>query len=679
MKKILLLILSLGFAAALCSGCFASTYPGDSSSGGGGQASSSIDEGGASSTEGSMEGSSSVQEDSSSATRTFTLVFRQPGRADIVRQVKEGGSLQGLPKPEQKTGYTITWNVTDFSNITQDLIIDTVETPNTYTITYDAGEGKSSITTQTVTYDKVPGDFATATREGYSFICWEYNGKAIQPTEIWQIADDVTLVAKWVPITIYTVSFVQEDAETISIPVEVGSSLQAKDIPVPQAKEGYTVTWEDKDLTNIQGNITVNAVATANTYTITYDADEGTASMETQTVTYDKAPESFATATRDGYSFVAWTYNGKAVQPTETWRIAEDVTLIATWLPVQIYTVSFIQSGWPTIMLTAEEGGAIDKADIPAPQAKEGYTVTWEDKDLTNITDNIVVNAVVTPNTYTITYDAGDGTPSVATQEVTYDKAPESLATATLFGYSFVCWTYNGKALVATEAWRIADDVTLVAKWAPVALYTVNFVQDGEETISVLVEEGSSLKAADIPTPKAKDGYILSWEKVDLTNIRSNITVRAIAVPSQYTITYDAGGGTASQPTQTVTYNQIPESFATATREGYKFKGWAYEGEMLSDTLPWKIADDVTLTAVWAKIYTVTLNTDGGKLDTTTMTVVEGEAYSLPIPSKLGFAFNGWYFGSTKLPQTDVWRWTAEEHTITLKADWIVREWTNDY
>lgn len=663
MKKILLLILSLGFTAALFSGCFTPVYP-NSSSAGGGQTSSSAGE--------------SV-EDSPAETHTFTLVFRQSGKADIVRQVKEGEALKDVPKPEQKTGYTVTWNVTNFSNITKNLLIEAVETPNTYTVTYDAGEGTASANTQTVTYDKAPENFATATRKGYSFICWEYNGKAIQPTEIWKIAEDVTLVAKWSPLVIYTVSFVQEGVETISIPVEGGSSLQEKDIPIPERKEGYTVLWEEVDLTNIQGNVTVNAVSTPNTYTITYDANEGTSSLATQTVTYDKAPESFATAARDGYTFVAWTYEGDVVLPTEIWKIAGDVTLVATWLPINIYTVSFIQSGCPAITLTAEEGGSIDESRIPTPRSKEGYTVVWEEKDLTNITDNIVVNAVLTPNTYTITYDAGEGTPSATTQKVTYDKVPESFATATLFGYSFVCWTYNGKAIVATEAWKIADDVTLVAKWSPIAIYTVSFVQDGEETVSILVEEGSCVDAAKIPTPEGREGYTVSWEEVDLTNITGNITVNAVATPNAYTITYDAGEGTASAKTQTVTYNKAPESFATATREGYKFKGWAYEGKVLSATSLWKIADDVTLTAVWTKIYTLTLNVDGGKLDTTTVTVIEGEAYSLPIPSKLGFAFDGWYFGSTKIPQTGVWTFEAGEDTITLKADWVVRDWTKDY
>ena len=665
MKKLLLFMLSLGLTAAMFSGCFMFGNPGNSSSAGGGtQSSSSVDE---------------SKQDSSSVARTYTIVFRQDGKADIIKYAKEGESLNDIPNPEQKTGYTVTWDVKDFSNITQDLIVTTVATPNTYTITYDAGEGTASVQTQAVTYDKAPESFATATREGYHFVCWKYDGKAVQATELWKIPSDVTLVAEWVPVVKYTVSFVQDGEEIFSVLVEEGSAFNEADIPTPREKVGYTVTWEQIDLTNIKQNITVNAVATANTYTITYDAGEGTASIATQTVTYGKAPESFATATREGHSFIAWTYKGMTVLSTEIWEIASDVTLIAQWVPIKMYTVSFVQDGYPTITLTATDGGSIEERDIPTPQEKVGYTVSWEEKDLTNIEDNIIVKAIATPNTYTITYDAGEGTASIATQTVTYDKAPESFATATRSGYKLVCWKYDGKAVLATELWKIPSDVTLVADWAPLATYTVSFVQDGEETVFVLVEEGSSLSAADIPTPQDKAGYIVTWEEKDLTNVTGNIIVNAVAKPNTYTITYDAGEGTASKTTQQVTYNVAPESFATATREGYQFNGWAYEGKVLSETALWEIDSDVTVTAVWAKIYTIIFDLGGGSMDTTTITVVEGKTYSLPTPHKIGFNFSGWSYGSQKIDLTGVWTLSIAEDTLTLKAAWTQKEWTNYY
>lgn len=663
MKKILLFVLSLGLAAGLLGGCFQVVAPESSNT-----SSESISQ------------SSSTQDSSSVAPAVFTVVFRQAGKQDIVKQVKEGDTLTDIPAIEQKTGYTITWNRTDFTNITENIVVETVVTANTYTITYDAGEGTASVATQTVTYDQAPGSFATATREGYNFVCWKYEGKAVQATEIWKIAGNVTLVAEWTSVAKHTVSFVQDGVETVILTVEDGDSVADKDIPLTQPKEGYTVVWEEKDLTNITDSIVVNAIATANKYTITYDANDGTASMETQEVTYDQAPGSFATATRDGYAFVAWTYEGKAVLATEIWKIANDVTLKAEWNPIATYIVSFVQDGYEPINIVATDGGSIEQEDIPATQPKVGYTVVWEEKDLTNIGENITVHAIATPNKYTITYDAGDGTASQATQEVTYDQAPGSFATATLEGYNLVCWKYDGKAVLATETWKIASDVTLVAEWAPIIYYTVSFVQDGKDTINVLVAEGGSVTASDIPTLEAKKGYTAAWEEKDLTNVQTNITVNAILTANKYIITYDAGEGTASATTQTVTYDQAPGSLATATREGYKFKGWEYNGKALSATDLWTIDSNVTLTAVWAKVYTITLELNGGSVDgVTTFTVVEGEAYSLPKPKKDWYTFAGWSYGGTTIALTGVWTTEAEGHNITLQASWSAREWTNNY
>ena len=61
----------------------------------------------------------------------------------------------------------------------------------------------------------------------------------------------------------------------------------------------------------------------------------------------------------------------------------------------------------------------------------------------------MVVNAVEIANTYTITYDAGEGTVTPATQDVVYDSTP------TLEGYTFTGWTYNDNAVLGK--WTIAD------------------------------------------------------------------------------------------------------------------------------------------------------------------------------------------------------------------------------
>ena len=271
-----------------------------------------------------------------------------------------------------------------------------------------------------------------------------------------------------------------------------------------------------------------------------------------------------------------------------------------------------------------------------------------------------------------------EGLADKATQTVTYDSAPGELAKATLENYNFVCWTYEGNAVLATDIWKIASDVTLVATWVPVGTCTVTFVQTGYEPIIVEVLEGGTITGDMIPQTQPKEGYTVVWEEKIPSTITENVIINAVATPNTYTITYDAGEGSVATATQDVVYDSVPASFAVPTRDGYKFKGWEYEGNIISASDAWTIAQDVTLTAKWAKVCTITLNVNGGTLtESTTITVVIGEAYTLPSPTRTDYNFVGWKNGSTKVALTGVW--TIEADQLTLTADWVEDGWTKNY
>ncbi len=67
----------------------------------------------------------------------------------------------------------------------------------------------------------------------------------------------------------YTVTFRQDGYEDIVKPVEAGKSLV--DIPATQYVKGHTTVWSWTDFTALTESITVTAVSTANTYTVTFD------------------------------------------------------------------------------------------------------------------------------------------------------------------------------------------------------------------------------------------------------------------------------------------------------------------------------------------------------------------------------------------------------------------------
>ena len=340
-----------------------------------------------------------------------------------------------------------------------------------------------------------------------------------------------------------------------------------------------------------------------------------------------------------------------------------------------VYSVTFKQEGQNDIVKEVEEGKAL--TDIPTPTQKIGYTVKWTVEDFSNVTENMTVEVVSTANEYTITYDANGGTVTPETQKVTYDAIPQTFATPTSETHNFVCWTYEGKAVQATDIWKFASDVTLVASWVEKEKRTVSFVQDGYETIVIEVLDGASLPGELIPDTQPKKGYTVVWEEKLVPSITENIVINAVATPNNYTITYDAGEGTVTPATQAVTYDVAPQSFATPTREGFKFKGWEYEGKVISANDLWTIDKDVTLTAKWAKTYTITLNANGGTLSETTIVVVEGEAYTLPTPTQEEHHFKGWKYGLQTIAVNGVW--TIEGENIKLVAEWEEFGWTGNY
>lgn len=67
--------------------------------------------------------------------------------------------------------------------------------------------------------------------------------------------------------------------------------------------------------------------------------------------------------------------------------------------------VTFRQLGQEDVIKEVEKGKGLSQSEIPVPIQKEGYVITWEEVDLSNITSDIVVNAVEKLVGYKITFN----------------------------------------------------------------------------------------------------------------------------------------------------------------------------------------------------------------------------------------------------------------------------------
>lgn len=129
---------------------------------------------------------------------TISVSFVQNGQTTIVKTLSVGETLAEIPTPVQKEGYKISWDRKDFRALTQSLTVTAVETPNVYTISYEAGENAVlAVQTQSVTFGE---DFtlATPTAAGKTFVGWQIDGsETLLQSGKYTLADSVTLVAVW--------------------------------------------------------------------------------------------------------------------------------------------------------------------------------------------------------------------------------------------------------------------------------------------------------------------------------------------------------------------------------------------------------------------------------------------------------------------------------------------------
>lgn len=259
--------------------------------------------------------------------------------------------------------------------------------------------------------------------------------------------------------------------------------------------------------------------------------------------------------------------------------------------------ITFVQDGCPSVVRNIPYGQAA--TGVPTPQSVKGHTVVWENADLSCMTTDTVIHAIVTPNNYTVTFDANGGICDEMSSTFTYG-CEFSLPKATKNGYVFVGW-FDGETQVSGGVWSTDYDLTLVAKWTKEDEYlTVTFVQDGCDNIVRTVKAGDAL--TDIPEPQPARGHTVKWEDVDLSCVTSNITVYAVATPNTYTITYNLQnkqGATISSVTQQVVFGQ---SFVLLTPycPTSKFVKWLDETtQQAVENGVWSIDGNVTLIAVW--------------------------------------------------------------------------------
>ena len=254
---------------------------------------------------------------------------------------------------------------------------------NQYTISFDTDGGSPAV-------DKITADYGTSVKaptvsvikDGYIFQFWSKDGTTEYAFSTMP-AENITLKAVWRSDK-YTISFDTDGgSEVAKISADYGAKVTAPEDPT---KTGYTfVNWtlDGKEYsfgTMPAKDITLKAAWNVNKYTISFDTDGGSPSV-------DKIEQDYGTAvtapsekpTKTGYTFQFWSKDG-TTEYTFSTMPAENITLKAVWQIVQ-YTISFDTDGGSAVSaVTADCGSAVTapKSPVKASDGLYDYTfVNW--------------------------------------------------------------------------------------------------------------------------------------------------------------------------------------------------------------------------------------------------------------------------------------------------------------
>ena len=448
-------------------------------------------------------------------------------------------------------------------------------------------------------------------------------------------------------------------------------------IPTPTFKvptmEGYgslTVTYEDSiDAPVNPGQYTVYLIVEGgeyvdgrkfsigtlkiNPYTVSFDCIGGTGYMYD---VRDQAgpyilPDSEFTAPA-GKVFSKWAEGspgGTQYAAGSEYNVLSDVTFYAVWEDI-VYNISFDGNGG-TGDMTADGRTLGQTYELPdcgftAPVHKEfkcwliGGT-EYDPGDEITIESDVAVKAVWKHAVYTVTasIEGGHGTVSLPTQTVNSGEDALEIKFTAGDHHVFASYTVSsGNTLIPGRPFEWSYTFTNVTGNVDLVVHTIEYFDitlTGMTgcTLTTDEEHGYAFYGDSYTFKFAlKDGYAkgegfavkINGVRVELTNDSytmesicdtMDVTVTGVVLIS-YTINYDLGGGTASNP-DTYTIESSVIVLINPTKEGHIFTGWTGTG-LISPTDSVIIAHgstgNRTYTATWEPFkYTVTWKSQDGE------------------------------------------------------------------
>ncbi len=531
-----------------------------------------------------------------------------------------------------------------------------------YTITFDANEGILGSSSTTATYGSaMPSQLTAPSRSGYDFVGYfdsqeggtKYYDASMQGSNNWDKDAPATLYAHWTEAS-YTVTFDANGGEDVDITSKSVIFNSSYDTLAVASRGGYTLSgWNTRSdgagstitaasTVSLTTDHTLFAIWTANTYTVTFDANGGDAVNSTEmTVTYALTYGTLPNASRSGYDLSGWNTasdgGGSTITASSIVTEAKNHTLYAQWTEAKSFVGLYDNTRFNAVyavqnqdMPTVNTTGAALTAPTKTGHAFTGMflnSVQYYNADMTSARkwdkpyndQGYSLLAGWTVNQYTITLDAKGGNSGTQSISVDYQGNLPRINLPTRTGYYFEAYYYN----------KYTDQGDLY--------YHAKYYGDGGPTSTYL------------------DPRILTWE------YDTDATFEATWKPLTSTVKLMRNRTSADTEyfgSIIATYDQAMPSSGLGsppTRTGYAFAGFydtadgtgnQYYSDTLESTRTWdKVTSTANLYAKWVAPSTVTFDSNGGSSVASIEDVVYKSKISAPAvaPTKDRQLFVGWY------------------------------------
>lgn len=275
---------------------------------------------------------------------------------------------------------------------------------------------------------------------------------------------------------------------------------------------------------------------------------------------------------------------------TKDSKVKNGDTVYVKWA-INKYTVTFMDGEkvletFPNV----PHGSAVTAPEVPK---KDGKTFKGWDKDFSNVTSDLTINAVYDVHTFTVTFK--DGEKVLETQTVEYEAAATAPDTAWLSppeGMHFAEWDKDFS--------KVTEDIEVSAVYE-LNEYTVIF-KNGETILKTeMVKHGFVATPPNVyDTPTAK---FVGWDKA-FDNVTSDLIVNAKFETKKFTLTFINFDGTTVYTAEVEYGASISDHFETADSAAtydttiLDYDGWyKADGTRIDELdLPTMPAENFTLT-----------------------------------------------------------------------------------